>query len=145
MHMSNPDDNGINNFIPRDFTSVSFTTFDQAMDMVQSLGKDALLGKKDIKSAFRLLSVYPGEFDLLGVNMNGGYYIDNCLPFGCSISCSTFEKFSSFLEWLLKQKSGLQSIVHYLDDFLLGGSVDTSDCEVAMTVLIRFAVNWEYQ
>lgn len=37
---------------------------------------------------------------------------------GCSISCATFEKFSSFLEWEIRQRSGSQSIDHYLDDFI---------------------------
>ena len=55
------------------------------------LGKGALIGKKDIKSAFRLLPIYPGDFDLLGFKIGSNYYIDNCLPMGCSISCSTFE------------------------------------------------------
>jgi hypothetical protein len=30
--------------------------------MVQRLGKNAELGKKDLKSAFRLLPVYPGDW-----------------------------------------------------------------------------------
>ena len=52
--------------------------------------------KKNIKSAFRLLNIYPGDFDLLGITFSDEYYIDKCMPMDCSISCSTFENFSTF-------------------------------------------------
>jgi hypothetical protein len=35
--------------------------------MIKNLGVNALIGKKDIKSAFQLLPIYPGDFDLLGL------------------------------------------------------------------------------
>lgn len=44
----------------------------------------------DIKSAFRLLKVDPGDFDLLGIKILDKYYIDKCMSMGCSISCSRF-------------------------------------------------------
>jgi hypothetical protein len=65
-----------------------------------------LIGKKDIKSAFRLLPIYPGDFDLLGFKIGSNYYIDKCLPMGCSILCSTFEHFSTFIHWLVSQEHG---------------------------------------
>ncbi|KAK6170386.1 hypothetical protein SNE40_018795 [Patella caerulea] len=80
----------------------------------------------DIKSAFRLLPIYPGDFDLLGFQFDNKYYIDKCLPMGCSISCSLFEKFSTFLHWVVEFKSGLDCLEHYLDDFIfIGGNIST--------------------
>jgi hypothetical protein len=35
--------------------------------MISNLGKGALCGKIDIKSAFRLLIVSPSDFDLVGI------------------------------------------------------------------------------
>ena len=35
--------------------------------MIQTLGQNAILAKTDLKSAFRLLPIYPGDFDLLGI------------------------------------------------------------------------------
>lgn len=49
--------------------------------------RNALLGKKDIANAFRLLPICPEDFPLLGFHFNHNYYIDNCLTFGCSIDC----------------------------------------------------------
>jgi hypothetical protein len=41
--------------------------------MIQKLGKNTLLAKMDIKSAFRLLKVYPGDFDLLEIKVLDKY------------------------------------------------------------------------
>jgi hypothetical protein len=46
------------------------------------------------------------------------FYIDKCMSMGCSISCATFERFSTFLHWVIENKSGTKNIDHYLDDIL---------------------------
>ena len=54
---------------------------------MQRLGENALCAKSDIKSALRLLPIYPGSFDLLGLQLNGNFYIDKMLPMGlCNFS-----------------------------------------------------------
>ena len=60
-----------------------------------------MIARLDIKIAFRLLPIHPSDFELLGYKICENYFVDKCLPFGCSISCSLFEKFSTFLEWEL--------------------------------------------
>ncbi|XP_053372810.1 uncharacterized protein LOC128546374 [Mercenaria mercenaria] len=97
--------------------------------MVQELGPGALLFKMDIKNAFRLLPIHPKDFDLLGFKFENNYYFDKCLPFGCSISCSTFEKFSTFLEYLVRKKANSKHVLHYLDDFLGGGRASTNESQ----------------
>ena len=62
--------------------------------------------------------MYQGEFDLLGFKINNWYIIDKYLTMGCSVSCSHFERFSTFLHWVTEMESGLHEINHYLDDFL---------------------------
>jgi hypothetical protein len=59
---------------------------DDAVRMVQKLGKGALLAKADIKSAFRLLRIWPGDFDQLGFSFSGNFYFDKCLPMGAEVS-----------------------------------------------------------
>ncbi|MCU7801309.1 MAG: hypothetical protein KZQ70_14550, partial [gamma proteobacterium symbiont of Lucinoma myriamae] len=34
------------------------------------------------------------------------YYFDKCLPFGCSVSCKTWEIFATFLEFLVRKNAG---------------------------------------
>jgi hypothetical protein len=87
----------VNDFIDARITKVICSSFDDIVYLVKRLGKGALCGKKDIKTAFRLLKVYPGDFNLLGIKFLDEYYVDKCMPMGCSISCSTFEIFSTFL------------------------------------------------
>ncbi|XP_046337870.2 uncharacterized protein LOC124119423 [Haliotis rufescens] len=96
--------------------------------MVQQLGPNALLAKFDVKSASRMMPVHPQDFELLGLCFQGKYYFDKCLPFGCSISCSVFEKFSTFLQWCVQQKLPNGQLMHYLDDFLTDGTAGTKDC-----------------
>jgi len=131
-HLSYPPMQSVNDFIDERFTSVKYSSFDNAVSMVQKLGKGAKLAKMDIKSAFRLLPVNPGEFDLLGFKIENEIYIDKCMPMGCSISCATFEKCSTFLHWTLAKESESKNIDHYLDDFLFGGKKDTHECEKLM-------------
>ncbi|KAM4045389.1 uncharacterized protein ACNLHF_009217 [Anomaloglossus baeobatrachus] len=58
----------------------------------------------------------------------GRFYVDLCLPMGCSISCSLFESFSTFLEWVVKKEAGVRSVLHYLDDFLCIGPPKSFVC-----------------
>jgi len=48
------------------------------------------MGKMEFKNPFRLLPCYPGHFDMLGIKLDDQYFINKCMPMGCSISCSTF-------------------------------------------------------
>ena len=54
--------------------------------------------------------------------------MDKCLPMGCSVSCSLFEKFSTFLQWVIQFRTGLDTIDHYLDDFIFIGTDSSEDC-----------------
>lgn len=131
-HLSYPPSNSINHHIDPVHTSVKYTSFDTVVQTISLLGKGTFIAKVDIKSAFRLIRVHPADFELLGLHMNGSFYIDKCLPFGCAISCKIFEMFSSFLEWLVIAKSGIETVHHYLDDFIFAGSAHTSHCHVLM-------------
>lgn len=53
-NLSYPHDNSVNTFIDDKFCKVKYSTFDDILDKIYDLGPRALLGKIDIKSAFRL-------------------------------------------------------------------------------------------
>lgn len=118
-HLSYPKGSSVNDSIDPKLCSVNYTSFDTALSMLAQLGPDALAARLDIKSAFRLLPIHPSDIEILGFKIDNYYFIDKCLPFGCSISCSLFEKFSTFLELLFIFRSRCDNIVHYLDDFPL--------------------------
>ncbi len=104
--------------------------------MLQDLGRHCKLFKIDLRNAFRLLPVRCADFQLLGFMFDGYYFVDKCIPFGCSISCSVFEKFATFLEAYIRSKLAGSSLIHYLDDFL-GGDRSGTACRDAMSTFQR--------
>ncbi|XP_077783928.1 uncharacterized protein LOC144327573 [Podarcis muralis] len=131
-NLSHPAGTSVNDAIPPELCSVKYASLDQAIKMIRKFGPAALLAKCDIESAFRLLPVHPEDFWLLGFQFEGKYYFDKAMPMGCSIACAAFESFSTFLEWALKAKTGLDGVTHYLDDFLLASACDTGECSVLL-------------
>ena len=129
--LSFPEDYSVNDFIDPKYCTVQYTSFDTALDMLSNLGKGAIAARLDIKSAFRLLPINPRDFELLGFRISGKFFVDKCLPFGCSLSCNLFEKFATFLEWALKRRTLDENIVHYIDDFLVAAK-DLVSCEYLM-------------
>lgn len=61
-NLSFPKDDSLNDCMDKADASVHYTSFDDAVKMLRSFGRNALLSKSDIKSAFRLLPVNPVGF-----------------------------------------------------------------------------------
>jgi len=117
-HMSFPYLESVNDYIDPDYTKVKYSDFDNAVRMLRRLGTGTWMAKMDLKNAFRLLPCSPDDFDLLGIKLDNMYFIDKCMPMGCSISCATFETFSTFLNWAIKVRTSTENIDHYLDDYI---------------------------
>ena len=49
------------------------------------------------------------------------------------VSCALFNRFSTFLHWLVSKKSQNSHIIHYLDDFLFGGVSGDTTCHYTLT------------
>jgi len=139
-HLSFPLGNSVNSHIDPDSATVQYTSFDKVLSTISELGRGAELARMDIIAAFRLLILHPDEFELFGFRFKNQFYFDKCLPMGCSASCALFEKCSSFLEWVVKVKSGKKSIEHYLDDFLLAGRAGSGEC-LQLMECFRFICN----
>ena len=118
-HLSYPRGSSLNDGISFDYTSVSYATVEDAIGLIKSVGQNCFLAKTDVKNAFRLIPICPSDYDLLGINWQGLYYYDRCMPMGCSSSCRTFEMFSTALEWIAQKKLHIPYILHLLDDFLI--------------------------
>ena len=65
-HFSYPEGGSVNDFIDPAVASVRYTSFYEAIELVQKLGKNCKLFKMDIKNAFKLLPIHPADFELLG-------------------------------------------------------------------------------
>ena len=78
-----------------------------------------------MKSAFRNLGMRIQDFCWLimkarsPIDNEWYYFVDKCLPFGSSISCADFQRFSNSIAFVLRwyNKSNKKPL-NYLDDFL---------------------------
>ena len=95
MHLSAPEGYSINDFISsKDF---SFAT-------PQWLGYSLIsewVAKVDLKAAFRMIPVRKQDWELLGIQWCGKFYVDTCLPFGLRSAPFLFNEFADTLEWIL--------------------------------------------
>jgi hypothetical protein len=70
---------------------------EDAMRLVAKAGKGAKLMKRDLKSAFRHISVNPRNHWLLIFKWEGKFYVDMFLPFGLRTAPRIFNLFSEAL------------------------------------------------
>jgi hypothetical protein len=131
--LSYPKGNSVNSHIDPYFTSVQYETLDHCVNIIQTLGKDSLIAKADLKDAFRIMPVHPKDYRLLGFVYKDLYYYDKCLPMGCSTSCQTFELLSKALQWISQQKLNINHMSHILDDFIFFSRKGTNHCRKALT------------
>ena len=111
-HLSYPEGDSVNDCIDPALCTVHYTSFDEAIHMIQDMGQNCLMAKGDIKSAFRLISVEVSSFEQMGIKFQDNYYFDKAMPFGCSISCATWEKVANVLEFCIKQRSPVGNVKH---------------------------------
>lgn len=52
------------------------------------------------------------------------------------MSCSAFEHFSFFVEWMLKDRTGLGNLVQDLGDFLFAGPLGSRQCARLLAVCL---------
>ena len=127
FHLSYPRNSGtsVNANTPEDMCSVEYPDFDQAIQLCLLLEENGLVfvGKSEMSSAFRHLCICISHWRYLvmkamnPVTKKYYFFVDKCLPFGSSISCSHFQKFSDAIAHIVYVKTGFLNI-NYLDDYL---------------------------
>ena len=132
MHLSAPAETSINDGINKEEFTLHYSTIDDAIRMINNLGRNALLAKIDIKHAFRTVPVRLEDRELLGIYWKQKYYIDCCLPCGLRSAPFTFNQYTEALEWILHNNYQIPDTIHYLDDFLMAGKPSSPDCEQAL-------------
>ena len=108
---------------------------DDAARAVAKAGRGAFLAKADIKQAYRMVPVHPADRLLLGMVWEESLFVDSALPFGLRSAPKIFNALADALEWLIRQE-GLESVLHYLDDFLIVAESE-SMCRAALQSLLR--------
>ena len=135
-HLSFPEGDSINDYIPKDPYSLQYVRVDDAIKILRSLGPGSFMAKTDLKSAFRLMPIHPDDWNLLGIYWQSQYYIDLYLPFGLRSAPFLFNQISDALEWILKHNYGLRHVIHILDDFFIAEHKQI-DCLGSFTTLLK--------
>ena len=114
FHLSYPRGKGtsVNANKPKSKCSVKYPDFSDAVKLCIDARIACSTGKSDMKSAFRNLGMRVMDFCWLimkAKNPKDGfwyYFVDKCLPFGSSISCTHFQRFSNSIAFILKRYTG---------------------------------------
>jgi len=99
---------------------LKYITINEAIKSIIQYGKGALLAKINIKSAYRLIPVHPEDRYMLGMQWNGGVYIDTYLPFGLCSDPKLFNLLVDLFAWIAQQHN-ISFLIYYLDNFLTIG------------------------
>ena len=124
FHLSYPRGRGlsVNASTPAEMCKVAYPDFNEAIQLCIKAGKKCKMAKSDMKSAFRNLGIKKEHWRYLimkAVNPKDGktyYFVDKCLPFGASISCSHFQRFSNAVKHIVVHRTR-NNLVNYMDDF----------------------------
>ena len=79
-HLSYPQGASINDAIPREFSSVTYSSIQDAITMIKSSSATVYMAKLDVESAFRILPIAPTDRPLLGFRWRGLFL------YGCGIA-----------------------------------------------------------
>ena len=113
----------VNANITKDKCRVKYKDLDHAVKLCIKAGGGCYLAKSDLKSAFRNLPIRQKDCRSLVMmakhhkTLQKYYFPDKCTPFGSSISCKHFQRFSNSLEWIFRYRTGSKAS-NYLDDLL---------------------------
>ena len=157
FHLSHPRNEeygiSINGATPKELTTVKYKEFEEAVRMCIAEGKGCYIGKSDMTSAFRHLAMKKKFWNFLVMkaqNPQDGkwyYFVDKCMPFGASISCSHFQRFSNAISHIV-QYFTKKTNLNYLDDFFFVQMLkmacnDQINKFIEICDLIKFPVSME--
>ena len=123
----------------KDLATLSYISIDNIAQEVLHLGRGTLIGKLDVKEAFRLVPIHPSDRLLLGMVWKGELYIDKVLPFGLHSAPLLFTTLADAIEWIIRQR-GVDPIFHYVDNFIVLGRPASSQCSMAMATTEQVCV-----
>ncbi len=101
-----------------------------------SFGGMAEMAKFDTESAYRLVPVHPEDRPLLGMAWKEKVYIDTAIPFGLRSAPKIFNAVADALQWIFRSQ-GVNSVLHYLDDFIVFGAPGTEECQAALDLALQ--------
>ena len=140
-HLSAPLGYSVNDGINKEEFSLHYVTIDNAISAVLAHGQGCFISKIDIKSAFCICPVRKADWPLLGIKWRDKFYFERILPFGLHSSPVIFNSVADAVEWILKHKFSIQTLLHYLDDFLNVANQSHSSAQRQLDIILKsFAI-----
>ena len=90
------------------------------------------MAKADVKSAFRIVPIHPGDRWLLGLESEGSRFVDTTLPFGLRSAPKIFNAIADTAQFISTYE-GIHYMTHYLDDFLILGQTE-GECKEGLVL-----------
>ena len=141
VNLSAPAGASVNDGICPERCSLSYASFDDAVAVIQHLGRGAELFKMDLKDAYCVVPVHPQDHLLLGIRCDCGVYVDRSLPFGLWSAPLIFTAFTDLVAWAIYHH-GVQWLLHYFDDFLFFGLWGLQKCPLLLRRLEGCCWRW---
>ena len=157
FHLSYPKNGeSVNSETPEEFCTVTYADFAdavrQCMDEINAHGS-CVVAKSDMSSAFRHFGMKTTQFCWLilmaksPIDNKIYFFCDKSMPFGSSVSCQHFTRFSNCVAHLTQFRTGKRP-VNYLDDYLFIAYIRSLcnhqvRCFLAICSEIRFPVSME--
>ena len=145
FHLSHPRDTrkgvSVNGNIPKDFSRVVYPEFCEAIRMCINEGINAKIGKSDMSMAFRHIPLMVGDYMLMVLKAEHPitgityFFVDKCLPFGCSSSCKIFQSVSNAIAYLVSWRTKKPTL-NYLDDYFFAAMLKTM-CNWQMKIFLK--------
>ena len=107
----------VNDGISQAWDALKYTTFDEAVDALLQQGRGARLVKRDLKNAFRHISMTSSDQWLLDSLYDNFYWLKRYLLFELRTSSFLFDLFVKDVNWMLIAMLHWFVMLHYLNDF----------------------------
>ena len=141
LDLSFPFDHSVNDGIFKSEFPVSYSKVDDAIRLIVKTGKGTLMGKIDIKNAYRIIPIHPDDRYLLGMKWRDQYFVDLALPFGLRSPPGIFNTLADSYEWVLQNNYDIPDLLQYPDDFLTLGPAGLVSCSESLGSMQRAALD----
>ena len=128
LDLSYPLGHSVNDGIDKNEFPVTYSKVDDAIALIVKYGKSALMGKVDIKNAYRIVPIHPDDHYLLGMKWRNRYFVDLALPFGLRSAPYIFNSLADLFHWIIVNNFLVPDLLHYLDDYFTLGPPASPVC-----------------
>ena len=145
---SMPKGQALNEYL--DIEHFKYQTLDDALKMIKP---GYCLSKVDLRHAYRSVLIHPSNYEATGLKwqfkgnkLKYSFLVDSRLPFGARKSPEIFHRLTQAVRRIMA-KRGFDTIIVYLDDFLIVGETKEA-CQLAFDTLITllqhlgFEISW---